>query len=319
MKNNKITAVVATYNGEKFIVEQLDSIRCQTVPVDEVLIGDDMSRDLTQDIVQMYITRHELENWKLIPNKANLGYKMNFFSLVETALRNGAEYIFLADQDDVWMHDKVEKMMHVMNTHNDTLIVASNVKPFYTSPNANHINFARLGSKKINKLDFAAYWLFTQRPGCSFLIKKELAEKVLNIMDKGYFQNEGFAHDCIFWAVGLLLNSAYLLNEDTLYFRRHGNNNSNNCKTTREIRLLSVHNEIKICNEMINLPADLLSVPFQYKTFLMKQKKVFKKRMDVLKHRSIFNFLRLLLMFTDLRYYPRKKNWLGDIFYSLRK
>ena len=108
----RTSVVMATYNGEKYLKEQLDSIFCQTKPVDEVIICDDGSKDGTIEIIEKYITEKNLNlSWKLIKNKKNLGYADNFHQGL--ALATG-EYIFFADQDDVWCEDKVEEMTKVM-------------------------------------------------------------------------------------------------------------------------------------------------------------------------------------------------------------
>ena len=59
----KTAVVLACYNGEKYIVEQLDSLRLQTRVLDEILIVDDCSTDNTIQIVEEYIKQYELKNW----------------------------------------------------------------------------------------------------------------------------------------------------------------------------------------------------------------------------------------------------------------
>lgn len=319
MSNDKIVAVVATYNGERFIIEQMDSIYKQTRSVDEVLIGDDLSTDMTVGLVQLYIKEHNLISWKIKINKKNLGYKRNFFSLIKQALDNGAEYIFLVDQDDVWIENRVEKMMAVIEHDDDASLIISNVIPFYTSLSANKINFASLTKKNIKKLPFAAYWLFAQRPGCSYLIKRDLAEKVLKIIDNGYFVNKDFAHDCIIWAIGLLENKVVMLNKDSLYFRRHGENNSNRHKTTIESRIQSIANEIEICDDLIKLPKDIYPIKEECRKFIQEQKNFFLHRKYVLTNPSLTNILKLILCGKNMIYYPKLSNWLGDILYCIKR
>lgn len=316
--NKKIMVVIATYNGERFIIEQMDSIRKQTRHVDKVLIGDDLSKDMTAKLVSLYIQEHNLQGWELIINKHNCGYKDNFFSLIKTALDKGAEFIFLADQDDVWGYDRVEKMMTVVEQYSDVSLLISNVSPFYTSPFANKISFARLTNKRIKKLPFDAYWLFAQRPGCSYLVRRDLAELVVKIVNAGCFVNKNFAHDCIIWAIGLLENKVYLLNEDSLYFRRHGDNSSNCHKTTTASRIQSIANEINICNDLINLPKEIYHIRDEHLNFIEKQRRLFTQRMKMLMRPSFSNMLRFAFLFGKIKYYPRSINYWGDIFYCVR-
>ncbi len=99
-----ISVVVASYNGAKFIERQLDSILNQNnKDVDEIVVVDDCSTDETVKIVNSYSNR----GVRLFENKVNLGVVKTFNKGLELAR---GEYIFLADQDDVWHPDKVYKM-----------------------------------------------------------------------------------------------------------------------------------------------------------------------------------------------------------------
>lgn len=97
-----ISVALCTFNGEKFISQQLDSILCQSVPVDEIVVCDDCSSDSTRQIVEQYAAQEQ--SIRLIKNEHNLGYIANF----EKAIRLcQGDYIFLSDQDDLWSHEKV--------------------------------------------------------------------------------------------------------------------------------------------------------------------------------------------------------------------
>lgn len=110
-----IGIAVALYNGMRFLEEQLDTLRLQTRPADKVVLCDDGSTDGTPDFVRSYIEKYSLqESWLFLQNEVNLGYIRNFYkamSLCKTDL------IFLADQDDVWQSDKLQKMTDIMESH----------------------------------------------------------------------------------------------------------------------------------------------------------------------------------------------------------
>lgn len=107
-----VAIAVALYNGAKFIEEQLESLRLQTVPADQVVFCDDGSTDGTPDIVQNYIERYALQDkWTVYKNKANLGYAKNFYHAMELCT---ADIIFLCDQDDIWKADKIERMSRIL-------------------------------------------------------------------------------------------------------------------------------------------------------------------------------------------------------------
>lgn len=97
-----ISVALCTYNGEKYISQQLDSIFSQSIPVDEIVICDDCSEDSTCNILESYAARYP--QIRLIKNEINLGFRKNF----EKALTEcQGDYIFFSDQDDIWDKDKV--------------------------------------------------------------------------------------------------------------------------------------------------------------------------------------------------------------------
>ncbi len=101
-KNPAISVVMATYNGEQFLEEQIGSILDQTLPPSEFLVCDDGSTDGTIAILEKYQRKGRL---KLFINDRNLGYAGNFKKAVSLAAEG--HYVALSDQDDVWRPDKL--------------------------------------------------------------------------------------------------------------------------------------------------------------------------------------------------------------------
>ncbi len=102
-----ISVCIATYNGEKYIREQLDSILTQLGSEDEVVISDDGSKDNTLKIVESYNDKRII----VLHNKGKHGFTHNF----ENAIKNAkGDIIFLSDQDDVWPESKVESFLEVI-------------------------------------------------------------------------------------------------------------------------------------------------------------------------------------------------------------
>jgi glycosyltransferase involved in cell wall biosynthesis len=78
--------ILATYNGERLVLDQLVSLRDQTKQFDEVLIFDDASTDNTVKVIKAFIIANRLEStWHILINPNNLGYETNFFDLLKTA------------------------------------------------------------------------------------------------------------------------------------------------------------------------------------------------------------------------------------------
>lgn len=102
----KISVVMCTYNGEKYIRQQLDSILQQTYPIHEIIINDDVSTDKTVDIIEEYMTQYD--NIHLFVNPKRLGAHSNFMTALVKA---SGDYIAISDQDDIWELTKIEKQM----------------------------------------------------------------------------------------------------------------------------------------------------------------------------------------------------------------
>lgn len=107
-----VSVVMATYNGDKFLAAQLDSIIQQTMPADEILIIDDCSTDGTVEIIRAYQQLHG--NIRLLLNSSNQGSSRTF----EAALHSSkGDLIFISDQDDIWVANKVETMVNDWEVH----------------------------------------------------------------------------------------------------------------------------------------------------------------------------------------------------------
>ncbi|WP_143191790.1 glycosyltransferase, partial [Paenibacillus sp. P46E] len=99
-----ITILMATYNGEKFLKEQLESILKQSHEKWRLIIRDDCSKDSTPKILNEYSQKDS--RIKFILGETNLGPVLNFNELIKLALNS--KYIMFADQDDVWFDSKIE-------------------------------------------------------------------------------------------------------------------------------------------------------------------------------------------------------------------
>ena len=103
---------MATYNGRKYIVEQLESIRLQSRGLDELVIVDDASTDDTVQMVRDYIDQHGLQDrWQLHCHEQNAGYIRTFKEALGLAR---GDIIFLSDQDDRWKPERVERCYQIM-------------------------------------------------------------------------------------------------------------------------------------------------------------------------------------------------------------
>ena len=104
---NMISVVLCTYNGEKYIKEQIESIITQTIQPDEIIICDDNSNDNTIAICEEILRTTNIR-FKIFRNLKNLGVKKNFEKGIKCCT---GDIVFTCDQDDYWYENKIEKMM----------------------------------------------------------------------------------------------------------------------------------------------------------------------------------------------------------------
>ncbi|MCY7485306.1 glycosyltransferase family 2 protein [Paenibacillus alvei] len=111
--NGKVQVLVSTYNGEKYLAEQLNSLLEQTYPHTFITIRDDGSSDSTVSVIKEYVSE--------FPDKIeaiygeNVGVIASFFELLSCYMHSDADYICFCDQDDVWMTDKLERGVSSLN------------------------------------------------------------------------------------------------------------------------------------------------------------------------------------------------------------
>jgi len=168
------SVALCTFNGEKFIEEQLHSILSQEISVDEIIICDDASSDDTWVILEKYKKKHP-ETIQIFAGRENLGYVLNF----EKALSHcKGDVIFLCDQDDIWYSNKVLETLQFFEKNSDIGLVAHNLE---LSDPSKYKTFWDLKSfkppeKTLYKKKLLDQLLITGNvfPGMSLAIKKEL-------------------------------------------------------------------------------------------------------------------------------------------------
>lgn len=136
--DKKVAVLISTYNGEKYLREQLDSILHQTYKNIEIVIRDDGSKDGTVELVKEYQKNHENI---ILKEGTNIGFIKSFFKLLELA---EADYYAYCDQDDIWLENKIELAAQALNG-------ADNAKPNMVFGNSDYydenMNFMSEGEK----------------------------------------------------------------------------------------------------------------------------------------------------------------------------
>ena len=118
----KTSVALCSYNGERYIGKQLESILFQTLPVDEIVICDDGSSDNTLSIVNAIRSQTDILI-RLYVNDKNIGCRANFQKALGLCI---GDIIFFSDQDDIWIPDKVERIMKWFGINSDKEVVFTN-------------------------------------------------------------------------------------------------------------------------------------------------------------------------------------------------
>ena len=217
MEQEQIDILLATYNGEKYVKEQIDSILNQTYKNIRLIISDDCSKDTTREILKQY---EQDSRVKIIYQEKNLGYIKNFEFLL-SQVEN--EIYMLSDQDDYWLPEKVEKSYETLKKENadlvfgDLEVVNENLETIYPSFG----DFMKL-NRKIHKYigSYKVNYLYNCVTGCTVISKKKWIPKMMPFPAKTKY----FAHD--HW-IGIIIGTygkmAYMP-EKYIKYRQHGNN-----------------------------------------------------------------------------------------------
>lgn len=216
----KTSVAMATYNGAKYLYEQLDSLRNQTLKIDEVVICDDKSSDNTVAMLQEYIKSNFLEdNWKVYVNKENLGYANNFHKAMQLVT---GDFIFFSDQDDIWYTDKIEKVVKVMEEHKEIQLLCTDYEPFISTSNAptvpNKVMEKMRNDGSLEKIELNSKNIYIASLGCDMCIRKTFRDQI-----EPYWVM-GWAHDDYVWKTAQCVDGCYEYHEALLKRRLHANN-----------------------------------------------------------------------------------------------
>jgi glycosyltransferase involved in cell wall biosynthesis len=203
-----ISVVLCTYNGAKYIEAQLASIIAQTYAVAEIIVVDDVSSDDTMAVVERAAARDS--RISLSQNNFNIGFTSNFESALQMAKH---DYIAISDQDDIWHHQKIEKMMAAFEP-DAAAIYCDSVRftkdiPIHPIKNKSSRHVAGTNVRKLA--------LYNTVSGHALIIRKSLLEQALPIPNAVYYD---------WWLALQAVTSGGLqyLDEILVYQRAHDTN-----------------------------------------------------------------------------------------------
>ncbi len=220
----KTSVALCTYNGARFLQEQLDSISAQTCQPDEVIVGDDGSTDETLAI---------LERWKntvpfpvrILTHEKNLGHTKNFEATARECI---GDVVFFCDQDDIWLPEKVATVMNVFETQPDVGLVCHNTTVMDENGKDTGLTEITLRERGNRRSSLRYFCPVNEKSpivsGCCMAVRTEFLRKTFPFF---------CAHDVCIYAMARAETKIETIFEPLMKFRYHSQNVSL-CATWKE-------------------------------------------------------------------------------------
>lgn len=212
MNEKTVCILLSTYNGEKFLETQLNSLINQTYENKKIIIRDDGSSDSTLDILKKYQDEYP---YITVISEKNVGVKKSFYKLLQFAVDKGFYFSF-CDQDDVWLPEKVEKAVEAIEKQftEEGVLYCSALNLV-----DGELNFIKKTKDLVpGKTNAVIQNIVT---GCTMVLDKPMAQKVL-AKEPDWDKTE--MHDSWFYVVSSFLGNIIFDSNSYINYRQHGNN-----------------------------------------------------------------------------------------------
>ena len=297
----KISVLMSTYNGEKFIEEQMISIIDQTKRPDEVIIVDDWSTDSTIEIAEKVIRENDLEeDWNIFRNEKNIGWRINFINGIKHIT---GDILFFSDQDDIWFKNKIETYCDIFNSDatiniivsKETLWTSETARPMCCIDDSNY-SMIELSKREDN------YLIHTS--GCCMAIRMDYVRKMLP------YCFPGWAHDDFFWKMGILDGSLAYMNTSSILHRITGTNESRK-RATLEKAIWGAEIDVLVAQKLLQRLANECVSNMEEKRVILNHKLDGSNiRLRMLKSKNPLLEMKLMIKYSDL--YRKKRQIVGD-------
>lgn len=217
MKDPTIDILLPSYNGEKFIKDQIESILNQTYQNWRLLVRDDVSSDSTVEIVKNYTVKYPQKIILIDDEENHLGACQSFAKLLDYST---SDYIMFCDQDDIWLPDKIEvtlnRMLELEKIYNKPILVHTDIK--VVDENLNVLSDSFWKYQKVNPTLRGLNNLLIQNnvTGCTLMVNKRLKKISVPI------PKEAIMYD---WWIALVASAFGVIEHikgPTILYRQHG-------------------------------------------------------------------------------------------------
>ncbi|MFI3173314.1 MAG: glycosyltransferase family 2 protein [Eubacteriales bacterium] len=212
IRNQRVMVLLSSYNGEKYIAAQIESIMQQKdISHIELLIRDDGSTDGTKDIIKKLVEKYG--NILLIEG-ANIGYVASYFTLIQEC--GGYDYYALSDQDDIWLDDKISCAIDALEKYDDepvlygstSMLVREDLVPFGKT------------QEQLREITFCNSMIQNFFPGHTQVFNNEL----LKLLKRPFDCSQIYVHDSWITNVAVIKGRVVFDNVPHTYYRQHSNN-----------------------------------------------------------------------------------------------
>lgn len=216
-----VDILLGSYNGEKYIAEQIESIINQEYTEWNLFIRDDGSNDRTIEIIESYIVKFPQKIHLIKDNKNNLGTKLNFNELIKYSKN---KYCMFCDQDDVWLPNKIkitlQKMLETENESDKDIPILIHTDLKVVDEKLNIINSSIWNYMKLDprRNSLNRILVKTTVTGCTVMINSKLRDLI------GEIPKDCVMHDYWVTLIAASCGKIDFLNESTILYRQHGNN-----------------------------------------------------------------------------------------------
>jgi glycosyltransferase involved in cell wall biosynthesis len=208
----KVNILLSTYNGERFLVKQLDSILSQTYKNIVIHVRDDGSSDKTKEILLNYALKYP--KYFKVDFGNNLGVIKSFFELICNSDKT-CDYFALCDQDDVWKKDKISNAIAAIKDYSlYPAMYCSN----YTLVDENS-NIIRYKKRNVVKPSFCNALVENIATGCTIVVNKHARELIIKRVPK-----KALMHDWWFYLVVSAFGTIIYDSDESMFYRQHSSN-----------------------------------------------------------------------------------------------
>ncbi|MBD5434842.1 MAG: glycosyltransferase [Treponema sp.] len=303
---NSVAIVMATYNGEAFLKEQIDSILDQTYRDFTLEIFDDCSTDLTENIIRSY-NDNRIRYRK---NSENKGYAHNF---IDGMRQISSDIIFLADQDDIWFKNKLDIMISVLESQGNIGLLVSDDIDFSLKIPIVPVQNKKTGVRKVCAEEFLKRGAYR---GMNIAMTRKFLLKFFNSPD---FTEDYNSHDWMLECNACKYGQMYKIDIPLAFHRKHGKNTAslgNDTTSCYTVRISSTIRKVVIYTWALKHIDDNEIQKYAKINLLHHQKRL--ELLEAVKFQKRLLYF-LWLMVNAFKFRFPKKRICADLIYSLRR